>query len=226
VNGSPLKYDLLDSLQRPGHNVTGVYQAGYLREGVQWVTKLLPGIKRMAVLSDNSATGRAKARELQALARAGDLSLELVEVVVTNSLETWQSKALALRDRVDAFFVLNHNTLQDGAGTVVDQLEVGAWYLENIRKPDIAHERQFVVEGMLAAVDDSGFKQGYEAVRIAHRILANDEDPAGISVYAPDRGPFVVNLQRARMLGIGALVTDNPLIDEIIPTALALQHGS
>jgi len=30
VNGNPLKYGLIDSMQRPGHNVTGVYQAGYL----------------------------------------------------------------------------------------------------------------------------------------------------------------------------------------------------
>ncbi|MFA5095791.1 MAG: ABC transporter substrate binding protein, partial [Candidatus Omnitrophota bacterium] len=32
LDGSPLKYGLLDSPDRPGHNVTGVYQPGYYRE--------------------------------------------------------------------------------------------------------------------------------------------------------------------------------------------------
>jgi ABC-type uncharacterized transport system substrate-binding protein len=224
VNGSPAKYDLIDSMQRPGHNVTGVYQAGYLKEGVEWLRKLLPDINRMAVLSDDSPTGRAKAKELERLARAGDLGVQLVATVVTNSLATWQARALELAPQVDAFFVLNHNTLKDRHGNAVDQLEVGAWYLNNVRKPDIGHERQFVVEGVLCAVDDSGIKQGQEAVRMAWRILDGGEDPAAMAVYAPPRGDFVVNLERARMLGLEAVVAASPLVEARIERALALDR--
>ena len=142
---------------------------------------------------------------------------------MTNSLETWKAKALALQHKVDAFFVLNHNTLKDHNGKAVDQLEIGAWYLRNIKKPDIGHSKQFVIEGMFCAVDDSGIKQGYEAVKIAHRILEGGEDPGTIPVYAPERGPIVVNLERAAMLGILDLVKASPLIDERIEKALALE---
>lgn len=224
VNGSPMKYDLIDSMDLPGHNVTGVYQAGYLKEGVQWLRKLLPDIKRMAVLSDDSPTGRAKAKELERLARDGELPVSLIATVVTNSLQTWQARALELAPRVDAFFVLNHNTLKDAQGRPVDQLEVGAWYLDNVRKPDLAHERQFVVEGVLCAVDDSGFKQGHEAVRMARRILDGGEDPASMAVYAPSRGEFVVNLERARMLGLESLVATSPLVEARIERSLALDR--
>lgn len=224
VNGSPVKYDLIDSMQRPGHNVTGVYQAGYLEEGVRWLRKLLPGIERMAVLSDDSPTGRAKAKELARLARDGALPVRLVATVVTNSLAQWQARALELAPQVDAFFVLNHNTLKDTDGQPVDQLEVGAWYLANVRKPDLGHERQFVVEGMLCAVDDSGFKQGQEAVRMARRILDGGEQPAAMPVYAPPRGDFVVNLERARMLGLEAVVAASPLVEARIERALALDR--
>ena len=224
VNGSPTKYDLIDSMERPGHNVTGVYQAGYLKEGVEWLRKLLPDINRMAVLSDDSPTGRAKAKELERLARAGDLGVQLVATVVTNSLATWQARALELAPQVDAFFVLNHNTLKDRHGKAVDQLEAGAWYLNNVRKPDIGHERQFVVEGVLCAVDDSGIKQGREAVRMAWRILNGGEEPAAMTVYAPRRGDFVVNLERARMLGLETLVAASPLVEARIERALALDR--
>ncbi len=224
VNGNPLKYDLVDSLERPGHNVTGVYQAGYLKEGVVWLKKLVPGINTLAVLSDDSPTGRAKAKELDRLARRGQLPVELVETVVTNSLETWKQKALELQEKVDAFFILNHNTLKDADGKPVDQLEIGAWYLRHIKKPDVGHEKQFVVEGVLCAVDDSGFKQGYEAVKVAHRILEKSENPAVIPVYAPDRGPFVVNLERAEMLGILHLVAASPLVEERVEKILAFKN--
>lgn len=224
VNGSPAKYDLIDSIERPGHNVTGVYQAGYLKEGVEWLRKLLPDVNRMAVLSDDSPTGRAKAKELERLARDGDLPVHLVATVVTNSLATWQARALELAPQVDAFFVLNHNTLKDEHGRAVDQLEAGEWYLNNVRKPDIGHERQFVVEGMLCAVDDSGFKQGQEAVRMARRILDGGEDPASMAVYAPPRGDFVVNLERARMLGLESIVASSALVEARIEHALALDR--
>ena len=78
VNGNPLKYGLIDSIEHPGHNVTGVYQAGYLKEGVSWLTQLLPDVKTIAVLSDDSETGRAKAKGLQRLAREGELPVTLV----------------------------------------------------------------------------------------------------------------------------------------------------
>lgn len=222
VNGSPLKYRLLDSIERPGHNVTGIYQAGYLLDGIQRLTELVPGVRTMAVLSDASPTGRAKAKEINRMASRGQLPVELVETVVTNSLSTWKQRALDLHPRVDAFFVLNHNTLKHEDGRTADQLEVGAWYLDNVRKPDVSHERQFVVEGVLCAVDDSGYKQGYEAMSVAHRILSGTADPAETPAYAPEPGGFVVNLERAEMLGLLERVADSPIVDERIHRAMAL----
>jgi ABC-type uncharacterized transport system substrate-binding protein len=224
INGTPMKYGLLESMERPGHNVTGIYQAGYLREGLVALKTLLPEVRSFAVLSDDSPTGRSKAKEFLRWSRRNELPLELVEVVVTNDYEAWKRGALDLRDRVDVFFVLNHNTLQDADGKTVEQLEAGRWYLTNIQKPDISHERHFVKEGILFAVEDSGYKQGYEAVRVADRILREGQKPGEISVYAPERGPFIVNSERARALGIEDRVVNHPLVEETIDFCLALQH--
>ena len=224
VNGIPLKYGLLDSVETPGHNVTGIYQAGYLKEGVTFLKQLLPDIKTLAILSDQSPTGRSKVKGLHQLVRQGELPLKIVGTVVTNDLAEWKSRALELANSADAFFVLNHNTIKDETGQSVPQLKLGAWYLKNIKKPDIGHEKQFVEEGILGAVDDSGFKQGYEAVRIVDRILNAGVNPATISSYAPGRGKFIINMERAKMLGIESVVKDSPLVEETIAKSKALEE--
>jgi ABC-type uncharacterized transport system substrate-binding protein len=220
VNGTPLKYGLIDSMDHPGHNVTGIYQAGYAQECLQYLKKLVPGLRTFAILSDDSETGRAQAKALQNLARDGKLALELTGSVVTNSVSVWKAEALRLRDQADAFFVLNHNTIQDDQGRAVDPMELGAWYLQNVKKPDCGQERQFAVEGMLLSVDDSGFKQAYEAVKNAHEILTGIRAPGEIPARAPERGPIIVNRERARMLGLDLNGTD--WVEEYVESALAL----
>ncbi len=224
VNGHPLKYSFFDSLEKPGRNITGVYQAGYLKECLIYLKKLVPDIKSFAILSDASPSGRAKAKELLNLSAKGELSIPLAETVITDSYREWQAKALELQHKVDAFFVLNHNTLKDDQGNSIDQMQAGAWYLRNIKKPDTGHERQFVVEGILCCIDDSGFKQGYEAVRLVNRILNGKENPAEISIYAPDQGPFIVNRERAEMLNMGLATEKSPFVEEYISSALALKR--
>ena len=112
----------------------------------------------------------AKVKDIENLSGAGRLPVNIVATVVTNSYAQWKSEAMRLQPR-GRVFVLNHNTLKDETGRAVDQMEAGLWYLQNIRKPECAHEKQFAQEGLLLVVDDSGFKQGYEAVRYAHQIL-------------------------------------------------------
>jgi ABC-type uncharacterized transport system substrate-binding protein len=222
INGLPLRYGLLDSLDRPGHNVTGIYQPGYLKECLEFLRRVVPRVRTFAILADDSETGRAKAKALASLCDAGGMPLELAGSVVTNDLEAWKAGVLALNDRVDAFFVTNHNTLKDRAGRPVDPLEVGAWYLRTIHKPECADERQFAQEGMLCVCDDSGYNQGYEAAKLADRILRKGERPQEIAVTAPARGPFLVNRRRARMLEI--VIPEHAGVEEYLETALALDE--
>jgi len=221
INGLPLKYGLLESLDHPGHNVTGVYQAGYLTECLEFLKRVTPNIKTFAILSDDSPTGRSKAKTLQNLYNVGQLPAKLVESVVTNSLSEWKSKALKLQNKVDAFFMLNHNSIKDRRGNPVDQLEIGAWYLRNVKIPECAQEKQFAIEGMLCICDDSGYNQGYEALKLAHRILNKGENPSDIRVKAPPRGPFILNRERAKMLNIATNAEMG--IEEYIEKALALE---
>ena len=221
VNNTPLKYGLVDSIEKPGHNVTGTYQAGYYTESLEFLKKIVPDIKTFAVLSDDSETGRSHLKRIQQLAYEGKLPVKLVETVATNSYSKWKTKALELQKKADAFFVVNHSTIKDAKGNSVDMLEAGNWYLHNIKKPECTHQKSFVVEGMLCAADDSGFKQGYIAGKSMYEVLEKGKNPATLPCPAPERGTLVVNRQRAQMLGIK--LTDKMGIEEYIDKCLALK---
>ncbi len=218
---TPLKYGLMDSLEAPGHNVTGTYQSFFFQESLEFLKKIVPGIKTFAVLSDDSETGRAKMKRIQQLADAGKLPVKLAAAVATNSYSEWKAKALQLQDQVDAFFILNHSTIKGDAGEPVDQLRIGAWYLHHIKKPECAPEEQFVLEGMLSAAEDSGFKQGYGAVKALREVLSKGKNPATLPCRAPSRGPLIVNRERARMLGI--TLTKEMAIEKYAGKSLALE---
>lgn len=221
INGLPLKYGLVDSMDQPGHNVTGVWQAGYHKESLTLLSRLVPGAKTFAILACDSVSSRPNVKILERLAAKGDLPLELVDTVVTNSFEEFKARAKALSMLVDAFFVLNHDTLIDDTGEHVDMLSVGRWYLENIDKPEASHEDQFVREGMLLTANDSGFNQAYSAFEMAYDIIEQGLSPARIRVRTPPKGPYLVNSQRAEQLDI-SLEDSLYMIDEIITESAAL----
>lgn len=224
INGLPLKYGLVDNMDTPGRNVTGVWQSGYHKESLDLLKRLVPQAKTFAILACDSESSRPNVKMIEQLGQRGSLPLKLVDKVLTNSLDEFKSRALALSKQVDAFFVLNHDTLRDAKGNHVDMLEVGRWYLQNIRIPEASHEDQFVLEGMLLTANDSGYNQGHLAFEMARGILEKGLSPARMAVRTPERGPYLVNRNRAKALGI-KLEDAMYLIDEVVEKSIALGIG-
>lgn len=224
VNGLPLKYGLIDSMDHPGHNITGVWQRGYYQDALQLLHKLVPGAKTFAILACDSVTSRAHIKRIQAQARDGLLPLQLIDTVSTNSLVEFKLRARALSELADAFFILNHDTLHDEHGKPVAMLDVGRWYLQHIQRPEATHQSQFVREGMLLAADDSGYKQAYLAFEMVYDILELGMTPGHIRTRTPKRGALMVNRRRAGALGID-LKAHAADIDVVIDESLALEHA-
>lgn len=212
-NDNPLKYGLVDTAERPGHNVTGVYQSGYYRETLELLKTLVPSVKTLAVLSDETPSGRIHAKSLEYLSRKGALPLKLVDVALTSDYEFWKTRVIELREKADAFYVVSLIGLKDKAGQEVPLKEIEAWYLANSLIPE-ATRGHYVKEGLLCAADDSGYKQAYEAVSMAHDILVKGMKPAITPVRTPKRGALMVNSARAAQLGI--VLTPDMGIEEVI----------
>jgi len=201
MNNTPVKYGLVESAQRPGHNVTGVYQPGYYEESLKLLKRIVPSAKTFAVLTDDTSAGRSHCKAIEFLSKQGALPLRLVETMSTGDYEQFKSKVLELQAKVDVFFVAQYSSLLDKTGNYITTDEVTAWYLTNVRIPETTEQGQFVRQGMLCGADDSGYNQAYEAVAVAADILRG-ASPATYSVRAPKRGALMVNRERAKMLGI------------------------
>lgn len=208
VNGSPLKYGLLDSIEQPGHNVTGIYQKNYHKENLDLLLQLIPAIKTVAILSDDSATGLSHTKLFQKAVQESKSNLKIKEIVITNQFAKWQQKAQALNDQVDAFLISSNQSLKDEQGQTVPMNEVLKWYLKYINKPEVAAQINFVRGGMLATVFDSPIKQGYETAKVAHDILSNNKNASDIPAYAPEHGGYIVNQWRAENLNLSAQVKE------------------
>jgi len=223
INGLPLKYGLVESMDSPGHNVTGVWQAGYPKESLELLQRLIPEAKTFAILACDSETSRPRVKQIKNLARKGQLPLKMVDMVVTNSFSKFKTRTLELVSKVDAFFILNHDTLIDDHGNHVDMLDVGKWYLENVKKPEASLEPQFVREGMLLTASDSGYNQSYKAFEMAFDILEQGLNPSRMRTIVPPKGPLMVNRIRAKTLRI-SLEDKMDTIDEIVEEAIALER--
>ena len=224
INNTPVKYGLVDSVERPGHNATGVYQPGYYRESLLLLKKIFPAAKTFAVLSDDTTAGRSHYKAIEYLAQQKSLPMTLVETVITGDYEQFKSRVLELQTKVDAFFVAQYSSLQDKTGRYVTAYEVASWYLTHVNIPETAEQGQFVRQGMLCGADDSGYNQGYEAVVIAADILSKGLNPATYPVRVPKRGALMVNRERAKMLGIR--LTPRMGIEEYIEEMEALKHST
>jgi len=223
VNNTPVKYGLVDRPDRPGHNVTGIFQPGYYVESLDLLKKIAPSLKTFAVLTDDTTAGRSHYKAIEYLAQQGVLPLALKETVITGDYEVFKSSALELQKTVDAFFIAQYSSLRDKSGNYVSAFEVAAWYIANIKIPETSEQGQFVRQGMLCGADDSGYNQGYEAVAVAHEILAKGANPATYPVRAPKRGVLIANRQRAAMLGI--TLTPEMGIEEYVEKAAALKEA-
>ncbi len=202
INNTPVKYGLVDSLEHPGHNATGIYQSGYYVESLQLLKTLAPTATTFAILSDESETGRSHVKAIEFLASHDQLPLKLVESVMTSEFEVWKTKALQLQENVDAFFIAQYSALKDEGAKYVPPEEAAGWYLRHIHIPEATNQEQFVKQGMLCGADDSAYNQGYEAVLVAHDLLTTKTKPADYAPRAPKRGALMANQQRAAMLGI------------------------
>ena len=224
VNNTPVKYGLVDTVEHPGHNVTGVFQSGYYLESLQFLKTLVPSAKTFAILTDGSETGRSHLKAIEALSRDGVLPMTLAGSVATNEFVEWQQQALALQEHVDAFYVAQYSSLKDSSGGYIPAEAIAQWYLQHIHIPEATNMEQFVKQGLFSAANDSAYNQGYEAIVVMHDLLTNHTKPANYPPRAPRRGHLMVNLPRAKMLGM--TITPEMGVEQTVTTMVELSEPS
>ena len=192
---------LADSLEHPGHNITGVLERVSFKAGFKLLQQILPEAKTALFLSDNSVVGNTLMKGGGGEAELKKAPLRIVDKVYTDSFEELKAIILDYQDKVDSIVLFIPWTLVDKKGNHVPQDQVVRWMLQNNKRPGIAYLDILAKEGYLCGVAVDMVQQGFHAGVMAGRIL-NGEKAGEIPISDPVANVIMINLARADQLGI------------------------
>jgi ABC-type uncharacterized transport system substrate-binding protein len=182
-------------------NITGVLEREHVLESIHLIQAIKPGIRRIQIFSDNATYWPQVIKRIRALAlNHPDFDLVGVDQPVTYT--EFQHLVLSNRTRSDAYLILGNFNFKDAKGANVPYPIVQRWLAENSKVPDISFWDDRMYHGTVAGVTVSAFEQGLEAGRLARQILVDHRPPASLPVKATTKGVPVINLLRARQLGL------------------------
>jgi putative tryptophan/tyrosine transport system substrate-binding protein len=191
----PDKIGLVDSLSRPGGNVTGLSNVGPELSGkkLELLKEIAPKALRVAVLFNPASEVEPLAvRELSVAAPAVGVEIQPVEV---RSPDDFSAAFVALSpSRVHALLALGNPINFRGR-----QLIAG-FALKN-RLPSIYDERLFVDAGGLMSYAPSFTDSFRSAATYVDKILKGAK-PADLPVQQPTKFELVINLSTAKALGL------------------------
>ena len=191
----PVEAGLIDSLARPGGNITGLTNIAAVLAGkrLELLKETVPKLSRVALLWDPQNPGSAQAwKESQLPARALGLQLHSMEVSSADKFEgafkdATKARSAALAVTPSAVAFSNRKQI----------VELAA----KLRLPAIYYRDEFVDSGGLmsygADLDDH-----YRRAAIYVDKILKGAKPADIPVEQPTKFELVINLKTAKQIGL------------------------
>jgi len=194
-SGDPVASGLVESLARPGGNITGLSQMAPDLAGkrLELLKEIVPKLSRVAVLwYPQGSTSTLSWKELQLPARELGVQLHSLEVQSPNDF----AKAFedAARARAGALAIMPDPLF---AGNLKRIAELAA----KSRLPSIFHLREFVDSGGLVAYGVDRVDQFRRAATYVDKILKGAK-PADLPVEQPTKFELVINLKAAKQIGL------------------------
>ena len=192
--GDPVKLGLVQSLARPGGNVTGIatLRPELTAKRLELFKETVPALRRVLVTYDPREPEEQEA-VTAARSAARRLGLTLLERPITAPLEIEPGLAELKEGGRDGILIVQSGLNLNIPGR---SLEVAT-----SRKIPAMYPSSFWTRFGALASYGPGQLEGRQAARLAHKILTGTP-PGEIPVELPDRIEFVVNLKTAKRLGL------------------------
>jgi len=207
--GDPVAAGVVESLARPGGNVTGLsLQATELSaKRVELLKEVLPAVTRVAVLwNPNNASLVLKLKEIEAAAKS--LKIEVRSLPIREADDVEKMLQPAALDRAETIM-----TTEDALQVVHRVRIVG---LARQRGIPVASEFSIMARaGSLMSYGPSLLDQWARATYYADKILKGAK-PADLPVQQPTRFEFLINLRSAKALSIDVPPMMLARADEVI----------
>jgi putative tryptophan/tyrosine transport system substrate-binding protein len=193
----PVAAGFVDSLARPGGNITGVVRLTRELSGkrLELLKEAVPRISRVAVLWDgNAAPGPAIAfKEYEAAARSFKLEFQSLEVRGPDPDVDGAFQAAA-KGRANALIVVRNTTVDRHLKRIVD------FTIKN-RLPSVWEGSEFVEAGGLMSYT-SDDPANYRRVATYVDKILKEAKPADLPVEQPTKFEFIINLKTAKQIGL------------------------
>jgi putative ABC transport system substrate-binding protein len=209
IVGDPVGAGFVESLARPGGNVTGFmsFEYGLGGKWLELLKELKPGVTRVAVLRDPTTTsGTALFGVIQAMAPSFRVEVNNVNV----------RDAADIQRGVTAFAQSsNGGLIVTGSPPTVVHRDLIIKLVAQHRLPAVYYERTFVAAGGLISYGSDYIEPYRRAPGYVDRILKG-EKPADLPVQAPTKYELVINLKTAKALGLEVPPSLLARADEVI----------
>ena len=195
VGEDPVRLGLVDSLARPGSNLTGInfFNVEVAAKRLELLRELVPATTRVAVLINptNTNSGTLE-RDVAAAARAIGLQIQIF--FVSTSREISAAFATFVRERPDAIFV-------GGDGYFTSRRVQLATLTVRHAIPATFSSREIALAGGLMSYGTS-FADTFRQVGVYTGRILKGAKSADLPVVQASTFELVINAETARMLGL------------------------
>ncbi|MCF8011110.1 MAG: ABC transporter substrate-binding protein [Clostridiales bacterium] len=187
--------------QPTGTNVTGVYSADPIKQQMDLIEEMVPGMNRLGLIynagEDNSVSNKNRIKKY-----VSGKDWNVVEASV-NSTNDVQLAARSLVGKVDAVFVPQDNT-------VISALEALLKVMEDNDIPLFTGDTESVKRGAIATIGNDEYDCGRQGAEMVARIL-NGEKAGDVVPEKIRKRNTVVNKKAAAKVGLEIL---QPVLDQ------------
>jgi putative ABC transport system substrate-binding protein len=210
VVSDPVANGYVDTLARPGGNVTGFmnYEYSLIGKWLELLTQIAPNVTRVAIIRDPArVSGTGQFGDAIATA-AQSLRMELTPINVDDP---------AVIERAISAFARapNGGLIVTSSGFAMDYLDLIVTLAGRHALPAVYYERSFVTAGGLISYGPDFVDQYQRAAAYVDRILKG-EKPADLPVQMPTKYGLVINLKTAKALGLTVPPSLLASADEVI----------
>jgi putative tryptophan/tyrosine transport system substrate-binding protein len=205
----PVGAGIVDSLARPGGNVTGFtsYEYGISGKWLELLKQIAPGVTRAAVIRDPAASGGiGQFAAIQSVAPS--LGVEVSPVNVRDAGEIERAVTAFVRSS-------NGGLIVTGSALAFVHRNLLVTLAARHKLPAVYWIRSLVTDGGLISYGPDIIDQYRRAAAYVDRILKG-EKPADLPVQAPIKYELVINLKTAKALGLDVPDKLLALADEVI----------
>ena len=204
--GDPVAYGLVDSLARPGGNITGVSAVSLDLSGkrLELLKEALPRISRVAVLYDPQVSLSLK--EMPTVAQFLGVKIQALEVRTAADVE--KAFSAMRKERSDSLITSPTPSINVHQKRILELTEKN-------RLPAMHSSKGWVEAGGLMSYGTS-LPDAYRQAGVYVGRILRGESAGDLPIHQPVKFEFVINMKTAKALGLTVPNSMQLLADEVI----------